>query len=127
MAVGLRPSAVALAGTWRQALQLFCFVQWRLAQMARIRNAFAEDDEWTEQDRADERLAQRLDELNPSLQAHFAIGMYCLMAERHQEAIDCAERALRAAPKNQSIRENLERYRKAAESAAAQQLRTTAP
>lgn len=183
----------------RQALQLFRFVQWRLAQMARIRNAFAEDDVWTEQDRADEQLAQRLDDLNPSLQAlklrmrehendekdflslreglvlglqradftlarnfalsvirqdpgdaqaHFAIGMYCLMAERHREAIEhlemvlkrlpedpivlnnmavcydrlkcpdkalaCAERALKAAPKNQSIRENLERYRKTA-------------
>ena len=34
------------------------------------------------------------------------------------KALECAERALRAAPKNQSIRENLERYRKAAESAA---------
>ena len=31
------------------------------------------------------------------------------------KAIECAERALKAAPKNQSIRENLERYRKAAE------------
>lgn len=82
-------------------------------------------------------------------QANFAIGMYNLMAERYQEAIEhlekvlkrlpedpivlnnlamcydrlkfpdkalqCAERALKAAPKNQSIRENLERYRKAAE------------
>lgn len=187
----------------RQALQLFRFVQWRLAQMARVRNAFAEDDVWTAEDRADEQLAQRLDEQNPSLQAlklrmrerendekgflspreglvlglqradftlarnfaqtvirqdpgdaqaNFAIAMYCLMAERYQEAIEhfemvlrrlpedpvvlnnmamcydrlkspvkaleCAERALRAAPKNQSIRENLERYRKAAESAA---------
>ena len=186
----------------RWALQLFRFVQWRLAQMARIRNVYADDDVWTEQDRADERLAQRLDELNPSLQtlksrmlerendeksflspreglvlglqradftlaknfaqtvirqdpgdaqAHFAIGMYFLMAERHREAIEhletvlkrlpedpvvlnnmalcydrlkcpdkafsCAERALKAAPKNQSIRENLERYRKAAEAA----------
>ena len=184
----------------RQALQLFRFVQWRLAQMARIRNAFAEDDVWTAEDRADEQLAGRLDELNPSLQtlklrmreresgeksflspreglilglqradftlaknfaqtvirrdpgdaqANFAIGMYNLMAERYQEAIEhletvlkrlpedpivlnnlalcydrlklpdkalqCAERALKAAPKNQSIRENLERYRKAAE------------
>ena len=189
----------------RQALQLFRFVQWRLAQMARIRNAFAEDDVWTEQDRADEQLAQRLDELNPSLQtlksrmlerendeknflspreglvlglqradftlaknfaqtvirhdpgdaqAHFAIGMYCLMAERYREAIKhlemvlrrlpedpvvlnnmalcysrlncpamaltCAERALKAAPKNESIRENLERYRKAAEAAVSE-------
>ena len=184
----------------RQALQLFRFVQWRLAQMARIRNAFVEGDVWTAEDRADEQLAERLDELNPALQtlklrmrervndekdflspreglilglqradftlaknfaqtvirkdpgdaqANFAIGMYNLMAERYQEAIEhlekvlkrlpedpivlnnlamcydrlkfpdkalqCAERALKAAPKNQSIRENLERYRKAAE------------
>lgn len=186
----------------RKALQLFRFVQWRLAQMARVRNAFAKDDEWTEEDRNDEQLAQRLDELNPSLQAlkllmqarenaegkflspreglvlglqradftlarnfaqtvirrdpedaqaNFAIGMYYLMAERHPEAIkhletvlkrlpedpivlnnmalcydrmkcpdkalDCAERALKAAPGNESIRENLERYRKTAEAA----------
>ena len=192
----------------RRVLQLFRFVQWRLAQMARVRNAFAKDDEWTEEDRNDEQLAQRLDELNPSLQtlkllmqarenaegkflspreglilglqradfalaknfaqtvirrdpedaqANFAIGMYYLMAERHQEAIkylatvlkrlpedpvvlnnmalcydrmkchdkalDCAERALKAAPGNESIRENLERYRKSAEAEEAGYLR----
>ena len=184
----------------RLVAEMFRFVQWRVAEMCRVRvrlKGVGPDDP---EKAADRSLAERLDAVNAQRamlvrragplaehhgamllpreslkiallrhdfaqagkfaeevlktepldpQANFAIGMYNLMAERYQEAIEhlemvlkrlpedpivlnnlamcydrlkfpdkalqCAERALKAAPKNQSIRENLERYRKAAE------------
>lgn len=52
----------------RRVLELFRFVQWRLAQMCRVRNANASGDSWTAQDDLDESLMKRLDEQNPELQ-----------------------------------------------------------